>query len=78
MFSGTELLWINLFGIACFGVGYWIGHRTWTGVKSDLGDVKQDLANIKGVLTPTPVAVPAPVVLPTPAITDGTPNTRSK
>lgn len=45
-------------------LGYYLGHRGIAGVESDLQDVKTDIANIKGKLTPTPVITPIAPIQP--------------
>lgn len=75
MFDFNTLIALNVFGVVGFILGLYVGHRGWTGVQSDLGDVKSDLANIKGRLTPTVTItpVPAPVI-----VTDVPPNPSTK
>lgn len=45
-------------------IGYFVGRRGWEGTVRDLNDVKTDIANLKGKLSGTQVAVlPAPVTV---------------
>lgn len=52
----STAFWIGTgFTIFAGVLGYYLGERGWTGVQNDLNNVKQDIAHIKGVLTPTTV-----------------------
>lgn len=52
-----EMIAIPLYGMACFGGGYYLAHRGLAGIKSDLVDVKTDLESLRKhnvPLAPTP------------------------
>lgn len=52
-----EIIIVEVLCLVSGLVGYYIGHRGLTGVQSDLNDVKQDIANVKGKLEGTPSVV---------------------
>jgi len=41
--------------IFCFAAGYYLSHRGFVGVKSDLADVAMDVKNIKNKIKPVKV-----------------------
>ncbi len=51
------LLGFNIAMAVSFALGYYVGHRGLTGVQSDLSDIKQDIANVKGKLEGIPAVV---------------------
>jgi hypothetical protein len=69
MFDLNTLVALNVFGLVGFGIGFAVGHRGWVGTQSDLSDVKEYLAHIKGTIqgstqTATPPVVVQPVTVP--------------
>lgn len=49
-----EMIGIPLYGMVCFGGGYWLAHRGLAGIKSDINDAKVDLEKLKTNAAPTP------------------------
>lgn len=57
MYIGFEQLLIpSLMGLSGL-VGFYLGHRGLTGVKTDLQDVKTDVATIQAKINPPVVAI---------------------
>lgn len=59
MFDGLpHFVWWELFGAACFALGYWVKGRGLKGIWSDIQDIKMDIEHLKK--KPTTVVVTTP------------------
>ena len=57
-FIGAEIL-----AVLCFGLGYYVGHRSLAGVGRDLEDIKADVKKLHDYVVPPQVTLQAtPVV----------------